>query len=124
MTREELNYMIYDDLGLSSPELDEYTKCVHTLPRKYETSHNSAEKCNTIIRYYDDGEVARAYCVHSYDGGIGIMYNRNTKSFSTFVIGEDDGNWFVTKELHISKHRFINAYIEALAIFNGNFKGE
>lgn len=128
MTTEDLRFMIYDDLGLSSPELDEYVKCIHTVPYKhankymYVAQHNSAEKCNTIIRYYDDGEIARAYCVYTYDGGIGIMYDRESKMFSVFVIGEDDGNWFPVNEWNFSKDEFVTAYIEAFAIFNENFK--
>lgn len=124
MTKEELRNMICDDLAISSPELDEYAECIHTVHRIYETLHNAAEKCNTIIRYYDDGEIARAYCVYNYGGGIGISYERKNKKFSVFVIGEDDGNWFPVDEWHFSKDKFVHAYIEAFAIFNENFKEE
>lgn len=128
MTQEELRSLIYSDLGISSPELDEYINCVHTIKPNHKNKylgialHNAAEKCNTIIRYYDDGVIARSYCVYTYDGGICIMYDRTTKKFSVIMIGEDDGNWFPVTEWHFSKNNFVNAYTEALAIFNSNFK--
>lgn len=127
MTKQEINDIIAMDLGLSSPEECVYTECVHCAPddtkSKYlgTAMHNASEKCNTIIRYYDDGEIVRAYCVASYKGGIAIMYNRDKGSFITFPIGEDDGNWFITDEVHMSKSDFVNAYVEAMAIFNQNF---
>lgn len=128
MTRNQLIDMLYEDLGLSSPALGEYIDCIHAVPQKQQrkyfglAQHNAAEKCNTIIRYYDDGQIARAYCVYTYDGGIGIMYDRESQSFSVFVIEEDDGYWYPATDWHCSKDTFITAYIEALAIFNENFK--
>lgn len=138
MTIDEINNIVIEDLNLSSPEWDVYRKCPHTAIRNnniYNTHNddileNAAEKCNSIIRYYEDEHTARAYSVSAYSEGYMIMYNKHEKRFYAKILQEDDGCWFVPhwKEEYDNfsepKNDFIARITETVSIFNANFNYE
>lgn len=122
MDKDDLRFIIYDDLGISSPEIDCYVECQHFGDDNHRGFNNAATRCGLITRYYEDETYVRSYCVKNYDGGIMILYEKPTNSFSVIVIGEDDGNWFPIDKWKFSKTDFVLCYSEALSIFNNNFK--
>lgn len=122
MDKDELRFMVYGDLGISSPELDAYLECPHFGDERHRGLNNAAERAGYITRYYEDDSYVRAYCVKNYDGGILILYEKETKSFSVIVLGEDDGDWFPKESWRFDKSDFVYCYSEALSIFNNNFK--
>lgn len=124
MDKDCLNSMIYQDLGISSPEICAYTECYTFGDKKNKGFHNAASKCNVITRYYEDKCCARSYCVGDYEGGIMILYEKDTKCYSVIVLGEDDGIWFPVDSWTFSKSDFVLCYSEALSMFNNNFKEE
>lgn len=121
MKTEDLKDIICSDLGISSPEMDTYTECYTFGDNKNKGLHNAASKFGIISRYYEDNFYVRSYCVMDYDGGIMILYEKDTKCYSVIVLGEDDGNWFPVDSWNFSKTDFIMCYSEALSMFNNNF---
>lgn len=124
MEKEDLRFLVYDDLNISSPELDCYFECPHFGDEKNNGFNNTASRCGLITRYYEDELYVRSYCVRNYGGGIMILYEKETKCYSIVVIGEDDGNWFPVDSWIFSKSDFVLCYSEALSVFNNNFKEE
>lgn len=118
----DLKMMVYSDLGISSPELDAYTECPHFSNGTDFGLNNASSKGGLITRYYEDENYARAYCVMDYDGGIMILYEKESKKYRIIILGEDDGNWFPKESWSFDKLDFITCYSECLSIFNNNFK--
>lgn len=136
MTIDELDEIVWKDLYISSPEMDVYKKCPHSAIRcdtplfREEDSdlfENAAEKCNSIIRYYEDEHTARAYSVSAYEEGFVILYNKSEEKFYLYVLQEDDGAWFIDhwneniNNFQGTKTDFIARITEAISIFNANF---
>lgn len=120
---KDIEYIIKSDLCLSSPEQCEYNPCIHTaLDKYYKTMNNAMERCNDITRYYEDKEYARAYSLSCYSGGITVFYEKNTGCYYIFILGEDDGSWFIVEKWTFDKPEFITRLSQVLSIFNANFK--
>lgn len=117
---EEFNMIIYQDLGISTPESCVNKPYPHGDSKK--SYSNAVDKCNCITRYYEDEAYARAYCVGCYHGGFAIFYEKSTQQYFTYIIGEDDGNWFIMEGWYFDKNSFLTYMSEAFSIFNANFK--
>lgn len=120
---KEINKIVCLDLMSSSPEQESYYYPLHTaLDGKYKTIGNSMERCNSINRYYEDDCFARAYSIECYEGGIAIFYNKQNNRFYIYILGEDDGSWFIRESWNFNKLTFISKLSEAFSMFNSNFK--
>ena len=118
----DLRDLVYSDLSSSSPELCVFTDCPH-----FDNGwKNSSSSCNTITRYYEDSESARAYCVRPYREGVMIFYDKRDIErkgpWKVVMLGEDDGFWFPQESIYnTEKKEFIYLITEAISIFNANF---
>lgn len=91
--------------------------------KKCKSYKRASERCNSIIRYYEDDRFVRAYSLVAYEGGIVIIYDKFYKTYYTIILGEDDGSWFPRDSWNFrGKSTFIACLSEALSIFNSNFQ--
>lgn len=118
--------MIEMDLSIMSPETNDYCACEHFTDSKgFEVSHNSSEIGGINRMYKDEDGVVRAYAVLTYGEGIAIIYNKYFKTFSTYCVSEDDGNWFINSPGYncapfSHKNDFIACMSEAMSMINNN----
>lgn len=125
MDRNEIREIIIQDTGISSPEICSYKECPHSAIGKKRDDRlgNSMAKCDSIIRYYEDKYYARAYSLGEYSCGFMILYNKAEKRFYAYLLGEDDGAWFIEEGCYFDeKNDFIARTTEAISMFNSNFK--
>lgn len=122
---EEVENVIIEDTSALSPERNGEDIIIYSAfgTNKCKSYKRVSERCNSIIRYYEDDRFVRAYSLVAYEGGIVIIYDKFYETYYTIILGEDDGNWFPRDSWNFSeKTTFIACLSEALSIFNSNFQ--
>lgn len=122
---EEVENVIIKDTSALNPERNGEDIIIYSAfeTKKYKSYKRASERCNSIIRYYEDDRFVRAYSLVAYEGGIVIIYDKFYKTYYTIILGEDDGSWFPRDSWNFrEKTTFIACLSEALSIFNSNFQ--
>lgn len=122
---EEVENVIIKDTSALNPERNGEDIIIYSAfeTKKCKSYKRASERCNSIIRYYEDDRFVRAYSLVAYEGGIVIIYDKFYKTYYTIILGEDDGSWFPRDSWNFrGKATFIACLSEALSIFNSNFQ--
>lgn len=93
---EEVENVIIKDTSALNPERNGEDIIIYSAfeTKKCKSYKRASERCNSIIRYYEDDRFVRAYSLVAYEGGIVIIYDKFYKTYYTIILGEDDGSWF------------------------------
>lgn len=124
---EELNHIVFKDLAYVTPESDVWVECPHKAIKtdSFSDLREVDFPCDVATRYYEDNQYARAYALSPYENGVAIFVDKKDNSFTIFILGEDDGFWFLSTVHHLSwvqgKSSFITLVSECLSIFNANY---
>ncbi len=122
---EEVENVIIKDTSALNPERNGEDIIIYSAfeTKKCKSYKRASERCNSIIRYYEDDRFVRAYSLVAYEGGIVIIYDKFYKTYYTIILGEDDGSWFPVDSWNFrEKNTYIACLSEALSIFNSNFQ--
>lgn len=127
---EELNNIVIHDTILTSPECDIWCDCKHQAISDEDepVGRLVGFECDVATRYYEDKQYARAYALSPSENGVAIFVDKKSNKFTFFVLGEDDGFWFISTLSNLSwiqgKLSFVALVSECLSIFNANYKSE
>ena len=128
--KDKIEELIYSDLSSLSPETDVYIESKHkALAESYDKPiprHFVSENGGVIRCYREDGEFARAYALETYGEGVLILADKKNNRYTTIMLNEDDGWWFISNCNYFAwiyrKPSFIALMSEALSLFNASYK--
>ena len=129
----KINDIIDNDLFSINPEYGVMKKCQHQAILDWggcEKENYVDFTCDIATRYYEDENYARAYALTPYGSGVAIFADKKEDRYTLFMLGEDDGAWFVSTVHYLAwvnysnKLTFVSLISEALSIFNANYKYE
>lgn len=127
---KELSSLVYKDLAYVTPESDVWVEYPHKAI-KIDESCDLREvdfPCDMATRYYEDKQYARVYALSPYENGVTIFVDKVNNAFTIFILGEDDGCWFISTSSYLNwiqgKPSFMALVSECLSILNANYKYE